>query len=173
MNLQTTRPDLNESSAYYRGYIALVPDGDVVQMLQTQHQQIHNLLAQVSDAQAEKSPADGEWSIKQVLHHMIDAERLFAFRALWFARGETSELPGMEPNPWVDIANANARTVADLLAEFDLVRKTTLHLVSNFSDADLARSGIASGASVTVRALVWIIAGHELHHNQSLREVYI
>jgi len=168
-----SRPTTDECSPYYFNYIQLVPDGDIVQILQTQHADIHALLKHTTDASASTPPAPGEWSIKQVIAHLSDAERLFSFRALWFARGEQTALPGMEPDPWVAIMDANARTLSDLLAEFDQVRAASISLFANLDPAAWQRRGMASDNIVTVRALAWIIAGHELHHNHSLRDVYL
>jgi hypothetical protein len=173
MNLLYEHPAADECSPYYFTYINLVPDGDIVQTLQSQHAEIHALLKQTADAQAGIQPAPNEWSIKQVVGHLSDAERLFAFRALWFARGEQAALPGMEPNPWVALTNSNARSLSDLLAEFDQVRAASIALFANLDAAAWARRGVASDNVISVRALAWIIAGHELHHNRSLREQYL
>lgn len=173
MTPRVARPAPNECSPYYFTYIRLVPDGDIVQTLRTQHAEIHNLLAGMTDAKANASPAPGEWSAKQVLLHLIDTERLFSFRALWFARGEPSALPGMEPEPWVAITDANARSVSDLLTEFDHVRAASVCFFANLDNDAWLRRGNASGNEVSVRALAWIIAGHEVHHTISLREKYL
>ena len=173
MKLLYERPAADECSPYYFTYINLVPDGDLVQTLRLQHAGIHALLKHTTDAQAGIQPAPNEWSIKQVIAHLSDAERLFAFRALWFARGEQAALPGMEPTPWVALANSNARTLSDLLTEFDQVRAASIALFANLDAAAWARRGVASDNVVSVRALAWIIAGHELHHNRSLREQYL
>jgi len=173
MSLPFYRPTVDECGPYYFTYIQLVPDGDIVRTLQTQHADIHLLLKNMTDARASTHPAPGEWSIKEVLAHLSDTERLFSFRALWFARGEQSALPGMEPNPWVAITDANARAMSDLLAEFDHVRAASIALFANLDTAAWQRRGTASGNVISVRALAWIIAGHELHHNRSLREQYV
>jgi hypothetical protein len=173
MSLLDTRPTADEYSSYYFTYINLVPDGDIVSTLQSQHADIHTLLKNTTDAHASARPAPEEWSVKEVVAHVSDAERLFAFRALWFARGEQAALPGMEPNPWVALSNANARSISDLLAEFDHVRLASVALFANLDVAAWQRRGIASDNVMGVRALAWIIAGHELHHNRSLREVYL
>ena len=173
MSALFSRPTAGECSPYYFTYIQLVPDGNIVHTLETQHTEIHALLKNATDANASAHPAPGEWSIKQVLAHLSDAERLFSFRALWFARGEQSALPGMEPNPWVAITDANARMMSDLLAEFDLVRAASISLFANLDSVAWQRCGTASGNMISVRALAWIIAGHELHHNRSLREEYL
>jgi hypothetical protein len=99
MNPGIARPSADECSPYYFTYIQLVPDGDIVRTLQAQHTEVHGLLKDMTEAQAAASPAPGAWSAKQVLLHLIDTERLFSFRVLWFARGEQAALPGMEPNP--------------------------------------------------------------------------
>ena len=173
MNVIFARPTPGECSPYYFNYIQLVPDGDIVATLQVQHAQIHEIVHQRTDADAALAPAPGEWSIKQVIAHLSDTERLFSFRALWFARGEQSELPGMEPDPWVENSDSNARSLAALLAEFDHIRAASVSLFANLDPAAWKRSGTASGAVISVRALAWIIAGHELHHNRSLREVFM
>jgi hypothetical protein len=173
MSLLDSRPAADECSDYYFTYIKLVPDGDIVRTRQSRHADIHSLLKNTTDAQASVYPAPGEWSIKEVVAHLSDTERLFAFRALWFARGEQAALPGMEPNPWVALSNANARPIGDLLAEFDHVRAASIALFANLDAAAWQRRGIASEHVISVRALAWIIAGHELHHNRSLREVYL
>jgi hypothetical protein len=173
MSLLISRPSADECIPYYFTYIQLVPDGDIIHTLQTQHADVHALLRNTTDAQASAPPAPGEWSIKEVLAHVSDAERLFSFRALWFARGEQSALPGMEPNPWVTITDANTRAISDLLAEFDHVRAASSALFTNLDTAAWQRRGTASGNVMSVRALAWIIAGHELHHNRSLQEEYL
>ena len=173
MSLSFSRPAEDECSPYYFTYINLVPEGDIVQTLQAQHADIHTLLNNMTEVRASAQPAPGEWSIKQVVAHLSDAERLFSFRALWFARGEQAALSGIEPDPWVAITDANARPLSDLLAEFDHVRAASLFLFTNLDEAAWLRRGLASGNIVSVRALAWIIAGHELHHNRSLREQYL
>lgn len=173
MSVRFSRPASTEYNPYYHTYIQLVPDGDIVHTLQTQHTEIHALLKNTSEAQAAALPAPNEWSIKQVIGHLSDAERLFAFRALWFARGEQTALPGMEPNPWVANTDCNARALSELLQEFDHVRAASLALFSHLDEAAWQRQGTASGSGVSVRALAWMIAGHELHHNRSLQEVYL
>ena len=173
MEPRFSRPIADECVPYYFNYIQLVPDGDIVKILQTQHAGIHTLLKDIPDANASIAPKPGEWSIKQVIAHLSDTERLFSFRALWFARGEQSALPGMEPDPWVAITDANARTISDLLTEFDQVRAASISLFANLDTAAWLRGGSASGNLMSVRALAWIIAGHELHHNRSLQEDYL
>ena len=173
MNPRIARPSVDECSPYYFTYIQLVPDGDIVQTLQAQHAEVHALFKDMTEAKAAARPAPGEWSAKQVLQHLIDTERLFCFRALWFARGEQAELPGMEPNPWAAIIDANVRDLSDLLAEFAHLRAASVSFFAGLDNAAWLRRGIASDNIVSVRALAWIAAGHERHHNRSLREEYV
>ena len=173
MSILSQRPTPHECSAYYYSYIQLVPDGNILETLHTQHTDLHALLQHTTAATAATRPAPEEWSINEVIAHLSDIERVFAFRALWFARGEQAPLPGMEPNPWVALTNANTRTTSALLAEFDQVRAASLALFSSLDSAAWHRQGSASGMSMSVRAWVWIIAGHERHHTRSLREDYL
>ena len=173
MNPRLSRPSADECSEYYFRYIQLVPDGDIVHTLQAQHAEVHDLFKGMSEAKAAARPAPGEWSAKQVLLHLIDTERLFCFRALWFARGEQAPLPGMEPDPWAAIIDANARDLSDLLGEFAHLRAANVAFFAGLDNAAWLRGGIASDNIMSVRALAWIIAGHERHHNRSLREEYI
>ena len=167
-----TPPADDECLPYYHAYIALVPEGDIMTTLEQQPAMLRMLVGGISDARAAEPPAPGEWSIKQVLIHLNDTERLFSFRALWFARGEQSPLPGMEPDPWVAAVDANTRPLADVLAEFAHLRAATDALFANLGERAWMRRGIASGAETSVRALAWLLAGHLLHHERSLREVF-
>jgi hypothetical protein len=173
MPAHTQRPTAAEYNAYYATYTNLVPDGDVLAHMGQQHAELNALLGGISTVKADARPAAGEWTTKQVVQHLIDSERLFAFRALWIARGEQTAQPGMEPNPWAELADTSARTMPDMLSEFGHVRAATIALFTHLTDAAWARSGSASGFPVSVRALAWIIAGHERHHMTSLREKYL
>lgn len=173
MSSRFSRPTADECIPYYFTYIQLVPDGDIIHTLQTQHADIHDLLKATTDVAASTPPAPDAWSIKQVIAHLSDTERLFSFRALWFARGEQAALPGMEPNPWVAIQDANTRAMSDLLTEFDHVRAASIALFTHLDQAAWQRRGHASDHLMSVRALAWIIAGHERHHNRSLQEEYL
>lgn len=166
------RPDPSEQAAYYDTYIRLVPAGDIVQTLSRQHDDTQALLRGLSDAQARWRPAPAEWSVKQVVGHMLDTERVFALRALWFARGGEQALPGFSQTEWMACCDFDAQPLADLLAEWAHCRASNLQLFAGFDDAAWARGGIASGNPSTVRTWIWCIAGHELHHLESLRTVY-
>lgn len=167
------RPTSNEYNAYYSSYIALVPDDemDVVHHLADQHHEYVGALRKAKH-KGDHAYAPGKWTVKDVVGHMCDAERVFAYRALRFARGDTTELAGFEQDDYVKTANANRRTMDDLLEELWSVRAATLSLAKHLPEEALRRGGKASGYPVTVRALLYIIAGHERHHMGILKERY-
>ena len=167
------RPAPSEYAPYYEKYVALVPDGEIVETLERQGQETLALLHSLSEEQAGGAYAEGKWSVKQVVGHVIDAERVFAYRALRFARGDRTPLPGFEQDDFMRGVNFDARTLSSLIDEFEAVRSATLHLLRHLSPEAWARRGTASDNEVTVRALAYIIAGHEAHHVRVLRERYL
>ncbi len=164
------RPQSSEHAPFYAGYIARVPDGRWLERMQAQPGEFRALLADHDDARAALPMAPGKWSLLDLLAHVADTERVFAFRLLWFARGEGTELPGFDQDAWARDAGADRRTVAAALDEIDAVRQATLMLVLGLSDEHADRRGLANGSAVTVRALAWMIAGHAQHHLDGLRE---
>ena len=164
-----TRPEPNEYAAYYSNYISKVPNGDLLNFLELQPDEYYGLLNELGDQQATAPPAPGKWSVKQVLGHINDSERVFAYRALRFARGDKTELKGFEQDDYVAAANSNARSTNELLAELKSVRGATLSLLESLNDEESKRTGIASGNPVSVRALAYIIGGHAQHHLELLR----
>lgn len=168
----SVHPDATEHASYYGRYIALVPEADVLETLRSQLGDTLRMLENVGDARAAESYEEGKWSIKEVLGHVIDSERIFAYRALRFARGDTTELPGYEQDDFVRRARFNARSLEDLVGELEAVRAATVALFQGFDDAEMMRRGIANDVVFSVRALAYIIAGHELHHRRILRERY-
>ncbi len=168
-----TRPDPNECEEYYRLYIDQVPEGDVLEILEGQLATTLTVLRAIDEEQGNYRYAPGKWSIKELLGHVVDIERVFAMRALAFARKDPGSWPGLEQDDYVDAANFDQRTVADLACEFEHLRRSNIVLFRSF-DADTAlRRGIASGFEFTVRAVVYIIAGHEIHHRRVLQEKYL
>ncbi|HYH83843.1 MAG TPA: DinB family protein [Pyrinomonadaceae bacterium] len=167
------RPEANEYNPYYEKYISLVPDADVVETLERQIEGTLALLRDVTEERAGHRYEPGKWSIKQVVGHMVDAERIFAYRALAIARGDKKPLPGMDPDEYMTVANFDARTLASLRDEFADVRRASVHLFRALDADAWARRGVASESEVTVRALAHIIAGHETHHVRILRERYL
>jgi uncharacterized damage-inducible protein DinB len=167
------RPHADEHVEYYARYIAKVPDGDLISLLREQAVETVNLLQDVSPAKADFAYAPGKWTIKQVVGHISDAERVFGYRALRFARQDPTELPGFDENAYVDNANFTDRTLPDLLDELQVVRASTIHFAKNLDPAAFERRGSANGNQISVRALLYIIAGHERHHAELLRERYL
>lgn len=167
------RPASNEHAAYYGKYIGLVPDGEIVATLDSQIRDTLALLSPVSESAGDYRYAPGKWTLKEVLGHVIDAERVFSFRALWFARGDENPLPGFEQDDYVRAADSGERTLKGLIEELEAVRRSTVLLFRSFPEPAWSRRGIASHNEVSVRALAWIIAGHELHHRRGIREDYL
>jgi uncharacterized damage-inducible protein DinB len=167
------KPEANEYNPYYEKYISLVPDADVVETLERQIEDTLALLGGVTEERAAHRYEPGKWSVKQVVGHLVDAERIFAYRALAIARGDRKPLPGMDPDEYMSVANFDARTLADLADEFAHVRRSNVRMLRAFDADAWARRGVASDNEVTVRALAHIIAGHEIHHVKILRERYL
>ena len=168
-----TRPERTEFAEYYSTYVDKVPDGDIRQILEAQSVEVPRLLEAIPEAQAEYRYAADKWSVREVVAHINDCERLFTFRAFWFARGFDGPLPSFDQNVAMIGANANARRWADHVAEFRSIRAATLALFENFSAEAWDRRGIASDNPVTVRALAYITAGHVAHHVGLLKERYL
>ena len=167
-----SRPGRDEYAEYYGRYIDRVPDGDVVAMLESQGNETQKLLASIGEEKAGYRYEPGKWSIKEVVGHIADAERVFAFRLLAFARGEKQPLPGFDQDEYMETANFDARSLADLADDLASTRHATLTLVRSFNDEAWDRRGVASDNPASVRALAWITAGHERHHVSILRERY-
>jgi uncharacterized damage-inducible protein DinB len=167
------RPEENEFPPSGKVYVSQVDSDDVVQALTEQIGKTATLLRSVGEEKAMAAYAPGKWSIKQVLGHMSDTERIFAYRVLRIARGDATPLAGFEQNEYVPNAGSNERTIQDLLQEFATVRESTLTLVRGLPAEAWDRFGTASGSSVSVRGVVFMIAGHELHHRKLLEERYL
>ncbi len=130
------------------------------------------LINDLTDAQAIQPPAPGKWSVKQVLGHLCDTERVQSYRVLRFARGDKKELQGFEQDDYVAAANSNSRSTTELLAELKSVRRATLSLLESLTTADAERTGVASGKSISVRAMAYVIAGHAQHHLELMRKQF-
>ncbi|MFQ5511122.1 MAG: DinB family protein [Candidatus Krumholzibacteriia bacterium] len=167
------RPARNEYDAYYHRYVDQVPDGDVLETMAINVKRTLALLEVVGEEGAGYRYAPDKWSIKQVVGHVTDIERLFGYRALAFARLDPSPLPSIEQDDYVKHANFDERPLADILAEFEYVRLSFLALFRGFNDEMLLRRGTASGLEFTVRSIPFIMAGHEIHHVKVLRERYL
>lgn len=167
------RPEANEYAPDYEKYVSLVPDEDLVKTLERQGAETVALLRSLTEEQGAHRYEPGKWSVKQVVGHVSDGERLFSYRALSIGRGDRAALPGMEQEEWMAGVDFDARTLASLVDEFEAVRSATLHLLRHLSPEAWVRRGVVSDNEVTVRALAYIIAGHEAHHIRVLRERYL
>lgn len=167
------RPGTDEYAPYYGMYIGKVPDGDLRAMLASQLVETLALIRSIPESRGGHRYAPDKWSIKGVLGHLADSERIFSYRALRIGRGDTTPLPGFEQDDYVPMGNFDARTLRDLADELAAVRQATLHLFAHLDQAAFERRGTASGKPVSVRALAYIIAGHELHHVGILKTRYL
>jgi len=167
------KPNPGDYAPYYERYISLLPDDDIISILEVQKKTSEEFLKTLSEEQGNISYAEGKWTIKEVIGHIIDVERVMAYRALSFSRNEEQSLPGFEQDDYITNSNYSQRSVEDLINEFKAVRNANLIMFKSFSDEMLNRSGIASYNKVTVLALIYIIAGHEKHHIKILKEKYL
>ena len=168
-----TKPQETEYAAYYGQYVSLVPDGNIVDTLATQLSETLAAWRAIPADKAEYRYAPDKWSVKEVLGHMVDGERIMAYRALRIARGDKTPLPGFDQDVLMANTDWSARTIADLADEFEAVRKSNLILFSNFTDSAWKQIGTASDNPISARALAYIIAGHELYHQEILRKRYL
>jgi uncharacterized damage-inducible protein DinB len=171
------RPDRDDADDFYFTYIDQVPEGDVLGVLKHGVAETRRLISsRIHDLPADWEShryAPGKWSVRAVVGHVLDAERIFGFRAFWFARGAGEPLPGMDQDVFATHAGAEDRPVGDLLDELAVVREGYLRLFRGFDEAAWERTGVASGYPIRVRALPYIMAGHEIHHRRVLAERYL
>lgn len=167
------RPEPNEYAAWYADYIGLVPEDDIVAAMEAQSRETAALLAAIDETKAAHRYAPEKWSIRELVGHVADAERVFSYRTLCIGRGETQSLPGFDEGTYARSSNAHARTLADLAGELAAARRATLALLRGFDEEAWGRSGTANNTPVSVRALAWITVGHERHHMKVLRERYL
>jgi uncharacterized damage-inducible protein DinB len=168
-----TRPQPTEAAEYYSRYIDLITSDDIVPVFENQMGEMLQFLSGISEEQSLQSYAPGKWTIREVLNHVNDGERVFAARAFWFARGFTDALPSFEQDIAVQAAQANNTSWAELVEEFKIVRLGTISFFKSMPEEAWDRTGIASDNPVSVRALAYIIAGHVAHHIGVLREKYL
>jgi len=166
------RPEPGEYAPYYDRYISLIPGSDILGTLESQRRQMMLLLSGRDESDGDSRYAPGKWTVKQVLGHICDTERIFAYRALRFARGDRTPIEGFEQDDYVSNGPFAQRPLAELIEDYIAVRRATLTLLRNLDEAAWTRRGIANKNEVSVRALAYIIAGHELHHRRILEEKY-
>jgi uncharacterized damage-inducible protein DinB len=168
------KPQPGEYAPYTIDYIKLVPDdGMVLTHLEANVRAVRQSVAAIPDKWLRMPFAAGEWTVQEILVHMMDTERVFAYRALRIGRGDVTDLPGFDQNAYVPLSGANERTLESLFAEYESIRAATLTLFTCLDDAAYLRVGTANKNPLSVRAALYIIAGHELHHLESIREHYV
>ncbi len=167
------RPAPTEYPASFEAYLAKLPAGELLDLLESQWEELGCLLEELDDAAADHRYAEGKWSVKEVLGHLLDAERIFAYRLLRIARGDATPLAGWDETAYVAGADFGARPLESLLEEYDLVRGHSLALLRGLDPSCLGRMGVSNGKPVSARAIAWVIAGHEHHHMTVLKERYL
>lgn len=165
-------PEANEYNPYYGRYISLVKTQNIVTTLESQNRDTLTILRRVDEPKSSYRYAPGKWTVKELLGHVSDTERIFAYRALRISRGDKTPIEGFEQDDYVRYGPFESCRWGDVVAEFETIRKTTVSLFRNLSEEAWTRLGTASSYGVSVRALAFIIAGHELHHRNILREKY-
>jgi hypothetical protein len=167
------RPCPGDYSTYYETYIKLIEGEDILKILNDQSKRTQDILNSFSEHRGNYRYAEGKWTVKEVVGHLLDTERVFAYRALCIARGEKKSLPGFDQDDYVKEGNFNRRELFDLNYEFRLLRESNLLLFRTFTPDMLKLKGFANESSVTVLAILFMIAGHEKHHMNVLREKYM
>lgn len=168
------KPLRNEYSDFYAYYISLVPEGDIIELMKLEHVKTQTILQQITPSKGNYRYEDGKWSIKELLQHMIDTERIMNYRALRFARLDKTELPGFEQDDYVTVLEETERfPLSTFIEDWEILRESTVRLFSRFNEEESIRAGRANKVIFSVRALAYIIVGHEIHHRIVLQERYL
>lgn len=167
------KPLPNEYPAYYENYISLVPDGELTDILATQIQESMTLLSNLDETQANFRYAENKWTVKEVIGHITDTERVMSYRLMRIARGDKTPLAGYDDEQYVQQGSFHVRSMQDLLEELKAVRYSTICLIKGLNEEAILRKGVASNLDISARALAYIIAGHERHHIKILKEKYL
>jgi len=173
MPLTINRPDLEEYPETYQHYMDQLPEGDVLYLLDKHSTDLRHMFRHISDERAEQSYAEGKWTIKELLQHLIDTERIFSYRALCISRGDKQLLPGFDENMYAYNSLANIRLLGSMLDEYEQVRRSNLLLFRSFTSEMLSQVGKANGRNITVRAIIHMLAAHEVHHINILQTRYL
>lgn len=167
------RPEKNEYNEYYERYVSLVDETDIVGAFEKQLGEMNELFSSISEEKSLFAYDKGKWTIKEVIGHLIDGERIFGYRALRISRGDETPIEGFEQDGYVENASFNDYEFSDLVKEFELVRKSSISFFKHLKETDWTRTGTASDNPVSVRALAYIMVGHVTHHAKILRERYL
>jgi len=173
MQREIEKPAPEVVPAFYQRYVAEIEDDDLLEALRAEQILLRDLLRPLNEERAEHRYAEGKWSVKELLSHLLDAERVFAFRALCFARGEQQSLPGFDENAYVASSRADARSLASLCEEMEHLRGATIAMYEAMDEEQLDLVGSANEVRMSARALGWIIAGHAAHHRRVIAERYL
>jgi hypothetical protein len=172
MPVTIPRPRADEYAPFYSGYVSLVPDADLVSLLREQHEDTVKMLRAVPAERASFAYAPGKWTVKEVIGHLCDSERIFTYRALRFARGDAQPLTGFDENHYVPAGRFGDRAIGDLVDEFEAIRSATIHVFRYLDQKELERRGVSNNNPISVRAIAYVVAGHERHHVKLLHERY-
>ncbi len=172
-HFRSVRPVEGEFPPYMTRYIARVPDGDILDTLSQQRQELNQFLKAIPESMGDYRYGPEKWSIKEVIGHMADAERVFGYRAMRFSRADSTPVEGFDENTYVANARFSDAKTSDLIDELDHLRHTTVHLFSHLDGSAMERQGLANGVNVTVRSLAYIIAGHTNHHIDIITNRYL
>jgi hypothetical protein len=167
------RPEQSDYPEYYDRYIILVEDENIVRVMENQLQTSEKLFSSITEEQGNFAYADCKWTVKEVIGHLIDTERIMAYRALAIARGEKQSLPGFEQDEYIANCNFAERKLEDLINEYKTLRASNIALFNSFNEKELNRTGKANENKISVLSLAFIIAGHETHHTNILKERYL
>lgn len=167
------RPEPAEYNPYFERYISLITEPDILSVLEHQSGELRTVFGLIPEDRGTFAYQDGKWTIKEVLSHLIDGERIFAYRVLRISRGDETPLEGFDQDGYIENSHANDRTFDDLISEMDSLRSANIRLLTVLDEADWKRAGTASGFPVSVRALAYIMAGHIRHHVAILKERYL
>jgi len=167
------KPQPEEYPAYFETYLKRLPETDIMDLLAEQVETLCQTLEKVPEAETEKGYAEGKWSLKELLQHLLDTERIMAYRALCFARNEKAKLSGFDEDKYAKNSDAKRRKMTDMLTEYRLQRQSTILLFNSFSSEMLARMGNANENMINVRSLAWVIAAHENHHLHIIQTRYL
>jgi hypothetical protein len=167
------RPNESEYDPYYEGYISLVPEDKIIDPLVAQTGELRAIFADMPEERGAFAYADGKWTIKELLSHVIDGERIFAYRVLRISRGDTTPIEGFDQDIYIENSHANRRSFHELLGEFELLREANVALFKNLEVGDWTRTGTANNVEISVRSLAWIMVGHIRHHINILKSRYL
>lgn len=171
--IQISKPESNEYHKFFAGYVSQVEDSNVLEFIISQKDEFIQFIKAIPDDRYNYAYAESKWTVKQLLRHIIDAERMFGYRAMSIARGEKAKLPGFDDHLYVEMADDSKNSIEDMLKEFESLREGHIQMISNFTSQATERMGNANGTDVSVRAIIYIIAGHVAHHKQIITERYL